>query len=84
MLQEQLIPLTPCKPLRLCWESELQCIHTGDSSTPRAALLTLPGIPTTHTHTQLTLVFLSDLAFSNAVDLALPAGQTDAVPCRQI
>lgn len=48
-LQEQLIPLTPCKPSRLCWESELPCIHTGDSSTPRAALLTLPGTSSTHT-----------------------------------
>lgn len=50
-LQEQLISLTPCRPQRLSWESEPECIHTGDSTTPRAALWMLPATPSTHTHT---------------------------------
>lgn len=37
-LQEQLILLTPCKPWRLCRESEPPCVHRGDGSGPSATL----------------------------------------------
>lgn len=76
-LQEQLIPVTPCKPLRLCWESEPSCIHTGDSSRLAA---TLPSTSTTHSHSHFQLVWCDSGRVSAGV-LAPPAGRGAAAPC---
>lgn len=55
-------------------------VYTEDGSTPRAALLTLPGTPTiraTLTHTS--SCSGGRLSLVTALVLALPAGQNDAV-----
>lgn len=76
-LQEQLILLTPCKPLRLCWESDPPCIHRGDSSSLRA---TRPSTSTTHIHSHLQLI-CCESGGASAGSLSPPGGRRHAAPC---
>lgn len=79
-LQEQLILLTPCKPLRLCWESEPSCIRRRDSSSLRA---TLPSTSTTHIHSHLQLICCAS-GSASAGRLAPPSGRKYAALCAEL
>lgn len=79
-LQQQLILVTPCKPWRLCRESEPPCVHRGDGSSPSA---TLPSTSTTHIHSHLQLILLCRQA-SSAEGLAPPGGQTYVAPSARL